>query len=766
MGSITNAGDNSKVDVLVVGAGPAGMMAVTWFARCGIKARIVDKRGTKIYNGQADGLQCRTLEILDSFEFADRAWKEGNHMLEICLWNPGKDGVIRRSDRIPDTIPGISRFQQLVLHQGRIERFFLDSLKEHSDIRVERGVLPQSLTFDESKAEDNDAYPIKVTLQHLTEDEINPPQSNATKSGAAPSDGLYRSSMAPDDTEELLNKAANDKAGTQETIQAKYMIGCDGAHSWTRKQLGYTLDGEQTDYIWGVLDIIPITDFPDIRQRCAIHSANSGSVMVIPRENKLVRLYIQMTTTEKGGEPVDRTNITPAMILECAQRTLAPYKLSYEYCDWWTAYQIGQRVGSNFSKNERIFLAGDAVHTHSPKAGQGMNVSMQDTYNLCWKISAVLKGTADRRILKTYQSERRRIAQDLIAFDHKFSRLFSGRPATDMMDEAGISMEEFKNAFEKGNLFASGVAVDYGASLIVAKDGSSIDQGDGTDVGVINSKRAVSKQQLATNVKLGMRMPSFKVLNQSDARPWHFQEILRSTGQWRLVVFAGDVSDKAQMSRVQKLGEALAAKDSFISRFTPAGKPINSVIEILTIHSAPRASTELHDFHDIFHPYSERDGWDYWKIYADDISYHEGHGQAYENYGVDKKKGCGVILRPDQLIEAQYAPFLKIPRGRSDSWVLTQMLCLVVPFAGNETRHQPETNGTLAPDADEDRSDTSTEIYKPLQELFPRVGPKKEPRINAMAQLPVSQGQGQGDEEMKDRERAENHVAYGVEEAF
>lgn len=626
------------------------MMAVTWFARCGIKARIVDKRGTKIYNGQADGLQCRTLEILDSFEFADRAWKEGNHMLEICLWNPGQDGVIRRSDRIPDTIPGISRFQQLVLHQGRIERFFLDSLKEHSDIRVERGVLPQSLTFDESKAEDDDAYPIKVTLQHLTEDEINPAQSNATKSGAAPSDGLYRSNMAPDDTEELLNKATNNKAGTHETIQAKYMIGCDGAHSWTRKQLGYTLDGEQTDYIWGVLDIIPITDFPDIRQRCAIHSANSGSVMVIPRENKLVRLYIQMTTTEKGGEPVDRTNITPAMILECAQRTLAPYKLSYEYCDWWTAYQIGQRVGSNFSKNERIFLAGDAVHTHSPKAGQGMNVSMQDTYNLCWKISAVLKGTADRRILKTYQSERRRIAQDLIAFDHKFSRLFSGRPATDMMDEAGISMEEFKNAFEKGNLFASGVAVDYGASLIVAKDGSSIDQGDGTDVGVINSKRAVSKQQLALNVKLGMRMPSFKVLNQSDARPWHFQEILRSTGQWRLVVFAGDVSDKAQMSRVQQLGETLAAKDSFISRFSPAGKPIDSVIEILTIHRAPRALTELHDFHEIFHPYSKRDGWDYWKIYADDISYHEGHGQAYENYGVDKKKGCAVILRPDQYV--------------------------------------------------------------------------------------------------------------------
>jgi phenol 2-monooxygenase len=350
-------------------------------------------------------------------------------------------------------------------------------------------------------------------------------------------------------------------------------------------------------------------------------------------------------------DKVDRTNITPDMILKCAQRTLAPYKLNYEYCDWWTAYQIGQRVGSNFSKDERIFLAGDAVHTHSPKAGQGMNVSMQDTYNLCWKISSVLNGTSDRSILKTYQSERRRIAQDLIAFDHKFSRLFSGRPAKDMMDEAGINMAEFKSAFEKGNLFASGVAVDYGASVLVAKDGSSAEQGDGTDVSQkTSSLRVIGKQNLASEIKLGMRMPSFKVLNQSDARPWHFQELLRSTGQWRIVVFAGDVSNKTQMDRVQKLGEALSSLESFISRFTPRGKSINSVIEILTVHSAPRTSVELHDFPDIFHPFSEREGWDYWKIYADDLSYHEGHGQAYDNYGVDKNNGCVVILRPDQYV--------------------------------------------------------------------------------------------------------------------
>lgn len=226
-------------------------MAATWFSRCGIKARIIDKRGNKIFNGQADGLQCRTLEIFDSFGFADRVWKESNHMLEICLWNPDEQGIIRRSDRIPDTIPNISRFQQVVLHQGRIERFFLDSLKEHSDIRVERGVLPESLTLDESESEDENAYPIEVVLRHLSESEINPEQSKATTQGAAPSDGLFRSNLTPDDTEELLAQAAkNSRAGSQETVRAKYLIGCDGAHSWTRRQLGYQLEGEQTDYIW------------------------------------------------------------------------------------------------------------------------------------------------------------------------------------------------------------------------------------------------------------------------------------------------------------------------------------------------------------------------------------------------------------------------------------------------------------------------------------------------------------------------------------
>ncbi|KAJ6009156.1 hypothetical protein N7499_000890 [Penicillium canescens] len=647
------------VDVLIVGAGPAGLMLANWLSRCDVKTRIVDKRGTKIFGGQADGLQCRTLEIFDSFDFADRAWRESNHMIEICLWNPDDQGRIRRSNRIPDTIPGISRFQQVVLHQGRIERFFLDAIKEHSDILVERGVLPTAFEFDATKADDFNDYPINVTVRSLSDEESTPQQQQQHhKSGdgkeTTASDGLFRSNLAADDTDDLIRAAESDpRVDRVESIKAKFLVGCDGAHSWVRRQLGYQLEGDSTDYIWGVLDIVPITDFPDIRQRCAIHSANAGSVMVIPRENKLVRLYIQLQTTEhaQAGGKADRSWITPGIILQSAQQILHPYKLDYSYCDWWTAYQIGQRVGDQFSLKERVFLAGDAVHTHSPKAGQGMNVSMQDTYNLGWKLAHVVKGYSDPAILKTYQSERRKIAQDLIAFDHRFSRLFSGRPAKDIMDEEGVSMEEFKAAFEKGNEFASGIAVNYGSSIIVAKKGDSVKQGDGTDVSSLdNTTCVISKPQVATKIDVGKRMPSFRVLNQSDARPYHFQELLKSNGRWRIVVFPGQLGLAPNMQRMQKLGARLGSPDSFIHRYTPAHQQIDSVIEVLTVHAGPRETLELLDLPEAFHPYSETTGWDYWKVFVDDQSYHEGHGQAYANYGIDPIQGASVILRPDQYV--------------------------------------------------------------------------------------------------------------------
>ncbi|WQF78480.1 Putative FAD-binding domain, phenol hydroxylase dimerization domain, Thioredoxin-like superfamily [Colletotrichum destructivum] len=618
----------SDVDVLIIGAGPAGLMLALWLARLGVKTRIVDKRTSKVYSGQADGFQVRSLEILDSFGITERVWKEANHMLEVSFWNPDEGGTIRRSARAANTIPGLSRFTESVLHQGRIEQFFLDAIRDSyasdSDaLHVERMVIPTSLEIDEAKAEDPDAHPVTVTLRHLTEEEATPTQMLSNLS-----DGIFRSNLADDDVGDILDRSEGREA-RDEVVRAKYVVGCDGAHSWTRKTLGkdFEMKGETTDAIWGVMDIVPITDFPDIRSRTVIHST-SGALMIIPRENR---------------------------------RSLARKKLEYHYCDWWTAYQIGQRTGDHFSKLDRVFLAGDAVHTHSPKAGQGMNVSMQDSYNLGWKIGLACKGILPRHVLSTYELERKKIAKDLIAFDGKFSKLFTGRPAKDIQSETGVSDDEFQKAFHTSRMFTTGVGVNYQPTVLVAREPEETDDDD--DHGLEKSA-AKSTPSLATNCEVGRRFPSFKVVRQADGRLWELHHKLPSDGRFRLVVFGGDISQASQRDSVNAMGAWLSSYLPGLPTITlspgsdPHGGSVKfkterdpSVVDVLLVHSAPRDEVEvLRDVHEAYHPFDSKLGWDYDKVFVDGETYYEEPQMAYEKYGVHRARGAVVGLRPDGYV--------------------------------------------------------------------------------------------------------------------
>lgn len=114
--------------------------------------------------------------------------------------------------------------------------------------------------------------------------------------------------------------------------------------------------GESSNAVWSVLDCVPLTNFPDIRSRCAIHSANSGSVMIIPQERDLVRLYIQLPIVVKVGDKLDRSKINPGSILAAAQAIFYPYTIETDLVEWFTAYEIGQRLTESFSKFDRIFL--------------------------------------------------------------------------------------------------------------------------------------------------------------------------------------------------------------------------------------------------------------------------------------------------------------------------------------------------------------------------------------------------------------------------
>ena len=574
-----------------------------------------------------------------------------------------------------NTIPGLSRFRQgTILSQHRLEEILLASLTRYPEVEIQRRVIPDDLMYQPCKAGENDSYPIKVMLRYIDNEQPGvsslypkPSQSKLVPNGHQnvgydpQINQLEQKRAESTATQKHINGSSWNKEGNQ-IVKARYMIGCDGAHSWTRSHLGIEMHGEQTDFVWGVLDIIPITNFPDIRSRCAIHSAKSGSIMLIPREGKLIRIYCQLNEITSGqGCRFDRSKITEQTIFHTAQEIMKPYTLGYKYCDNWTVYQvchrihcssfqythlyqIGQRVGERFSIDNRIFLAGDAVHTHSPKAGQGMNVSMQDSYNLGWKLALVLKGFADPSLLSTYEQERRAVALELIAFDQQFSKLFSSRPAKDTTDNAGLSMDVFKEAFIKQKLFSSGFAVDYGPNVVVAKEQSLTTKSlDGTP-----SRH--SKQHLAFKTPLGKRFPNVKVLNHSDARPWDFAKWLKSNGLFRIILFAGNVTKKDQMQRVRSFCSALEDSTSFFKRPLRNGLLVSSFVEILTIHSAPREDIELVDFPELLHPFSEMDGWDYDKIFVDGEGYYEPHGEAYKKLGVDEERGCVVVARPDQHV--------------------------------------------------------------------------------------------------------------------
>jgi len=653
----------SKTDVLIIGAGPSGLMCALWLARCGIPCRIIDKRAGDIFAGQADGLQSRSFEIFqsfseDPFDFVtlDKAWKAANHMMEMSFWSPNEKGVLARKSRIPDFIPGISRFHECVIHQGKIENWLNTSIDQFSEgkVKVERPYLPLSIKIDENMKGDQD-YAVEVLVKRLSDDLAKPEQYGNI------SNGLFRA-FEGDQDKFYADHVSDGNVEDFELIKAKYVLGSDGAHSWVRKQLEIEMQGETTDFIWGVIDMVPITNFPDIRSRCAVHSRESGSMMVIPRENDLCRLYIQLkevaredgegsdVNAAKAKGRIDRSKITPESIIKQAKEIIQPFDLDITDISWFTGYQIGQRVATGFHRNNRVFISGDACHTHSPKAGQGMNVSMQDTYNLGFKLALVCKGLAKQDILQTYQLERKKVAHDLINFDHKFSRLFSGKPMIPnaeklegSKDAGGVDLDEFHQVYVQGAKFASGTISDYQDSIMVKKTGAKPRSGEEAD-GDFNP--------LANNVPVGRRLFSDLVLGHIDYKMVHLADKMPSDGRFRVLIFPGDVHQyKANWNTLNKFNDVLEAKDSFIKRYTPVNAFPSSVIEILTIHASLRFDIEFHDFPQFTRSTDFKGRTDYWRIFCGAGKAYDGTDiDIYKTFGIDKQAGAILVVRPDSHV--------------------------------------------------------------------------------------------------------------------
>lgn len=290
------------------------------------------------------------------------------------------------------------------------------------------------------------------------------------------------------------------------------------------------------------------------------------------------------------------------------------------------------------------------------------------------KLALVLNNICQPHILGTYATERRQIAHDLIAFDHKFSRLFSGRPAKDAMDEAGVSMSDFKKIYLQGQEFASGIAVNYASSVLVCKE------------------KEKEKQALATKTIIGKRFPSALVLNQSDARPWHLQHMLKSDSRFYIILFAGAIVSPLQKARVEACAAAL---QTLLSYYQRPNSPLNSTMQILTVHSSSRQALEhgIFDFPEVLRgPCDAKVGWDYNRIFVDEESYHEGGGKAYEAYGVDKETGCLVVCRPDQYVG--WIGGLEEVEGLG-RWFAGFMVVPVAGDSGEEARNAATTGNDI-----------------------------------------------------------------------
>jgi len=459
-----------QVDVLIVGCGPAGLVLAAQLAAFpDVTTMVIDRRDGPLEVGQADGVACRTVEMFETFGLADRLVAEGYWVNEVSFWRPDPTDQTRiiRTGRIQDTEEGLSEFPHVIVNQARMLAYLRDHMERSaSRLRPSYGLHASGLTVDTSGSAD---YPETVTLQHLKE---------------------------------------SQETGEISTVQARYVVGCDGARSSVRNAIGRELVGDPMNQSWGVMDVLAVTNFPDIRLKSAILSANGGNLLIIPREGGyLARLYIELDHVSDRGM-LDDASITPEKLATVANRILHPYTLEVQDVGWWSVYEIGQRLCDKFddvpaaemgTRLPRVFIAGDACHTHSAKAGQGINVSMADAWNLGWKLGAVIRGTARPELLHTYSGERQGIAQELIDFDREFARMFSAPPKDSGGDEGdGVDPAEFQRYFAAQGRFTAGVATRYTPSLITA---------------------VTEFQHLALGFPVGMRFHSAPVVRLADAKP-------------------------------------------------------------------------------------------------------------------------------------------------------------------------------------------------------------------------------------------------------
>ncbi|KAF2436552.1 hypothetical protein EJ08DRAFT_150720 [Tothia fuscella] len=448
-------------DVLVVGAGPAGLMLTCNLIRFGVNAEIIDNRSEKTMTGRADGLQPKTIETLKQMRLADRLLLKGVKVFDINIWLSTTEQTLQRVGKEVQFPPSLDCLDPYLLlaHQGFVEDIFLKDI-------MERGVTVRH----------------KITFVD------------------------YQTVPGPNSVE-VVCKSSDSQAKT--TLNTRYLVGCDGSHSNVRKAIGARPVGSSYDAVWGVIDGVLETDFPDIYSKTVIHNEEIGSVLLHPRERNMTRLYIELKRELREGARKDE--LDQDFVIRLAEEVFEPYYIRWKSVEWFGRYQIGQKTASKFADDEnKVFIAGDATHTQSPNASQGMNHSMHDSWNLGWKLNLAVRGLAKPSLLATYEEERRQVAEDLMDFDHEHAEALASGDTGALLDN-----------FHRNVRFISGFGADYGPNVL----------------------NVPQKGCVMGGLRAGSLLPPSKVTRKIDSNPVDIQLDIPVLGQFRMYFFAQNLDE-------------------------------------------------------------------------------------------------------------------------------------------------------------------------------------------------------------------------------
>lgn len=340
----------AQTDILIVGAGPTGLVLALWLTRQGLVVRIVDKSSGPGETSRAMAVQARTLELYRQLGMAGAVIEAGYKTPAMNMWARGK-----RKARIPLVEAGgdLSPYPFVLIYpQDRHERLLVEQLQSLG-LEVERQT--ELLSF-----EDRGDYVI-ARLKHAD--------------------------------------------GREEVLTTAFLAGCDGARSLVRHQVGSGFEGGTYKQLFYVADV-SASGFEPADEAHIAFDKSEFVLAFFYGETGQYRL-IGTVRDERAEHPETLT------FEDVGHDAINGLNIRINGVNWFSTYRVHHRVTDQFRWG-RAFLLGDAAHVHSPAGGQGMNTGILDAINLAWKLAAVVKGQASDALLDSYQAERQAFAQKLV----------------------------------------------------------------------------------------------------------------------------------------------------------------------------------------------------------------------------------------------------------------------------------------------------------------------------------------------------------------